>query len=387
MRRLIVVAATLALSLIAIGAPSAAADDVPLTLVKDSLNAPVQVTNAGDDRLFVVEQGGQIVIVHNDTSVTTFLDISALVYQGGGEQGFLGLAFHPDYASNGLFYVYYTPTDGNHEVLAEYRVSSGDPNVADPNSARVLLNLADPYSNHNGGWLGFKGGYLYVGLGDGGGGGDPQNRAQSLNSWWGKILRINPLDPDGNGPLKYSIPASNPFVGRTGKDEIWSYGLRNPWRCSFDDSTGQLWCGDVGQDAYEEIDRVKSGKAINFGWRKLEGRHYYRWSGHSRGDVCSGSCYKLPIADYAHVDAGGGYRCAVTGGYVSRRPGAAMNGEYVFGDYCSGEIWVIPANFASGAALPAPVDTGYRISSFGEDNLGRIYLVDRNGAIYRFDES
>ena len=236
--------------------------------------------------------------------------------------------------------------------------------------------------------MAFKGGYLYLSLGDGGDTGDPQNRAQNLNRWWGKILRIDPLDPDGNGPLKYSIPASNPYVGRPGKDEIWSYGLRNPWRCSFDDLTGQLWCGDVGQGLYEEIDRVSTGKAVNFGWRKVEGRHYYNWNGHQSGDLCTGNCYKLPIAEYHHdSDFGGGYRCAVVGGYVSRRAGATLNGSYVFGDDCSGEVWVIPADFSAGT-LPDPVaDTNYSISSFGEDNLGRIYLVDLGGAIYRLDDS
>ena len=358
-----------------------------MTLVADGLSDPVYVTNAGDDRLFVVEQAGVIKIVHDDTSVTTFLDISSLVNDDGIEQGLLGLAFHPDYATNGLFYVYYTTADGGHEALAEYKVSTADRDVADPNSARILLNLTDPYSNHNGGWLGFKGEFLYISLGDGGSGGDPQNRAQDVNKWWGKILRINPLDPDGAGPRQYSIPTGNPYVGKTGKDEIWSYGLRNPWRCSFDDVTAQLWCGDVGQDSYEEIDRARTGKNVNFGWRKLEGRHYYNWKGHTRGAVCTGSCFKMPIADYPHADIGNGGRCAVTGGYVVRRAGADLYGNYIFGDYCSGELWVIPSNFPSGAALPTPIDTGYRISSFGEDNEGRIYLVDRDGAIYRFDGS
>ena len=387
MRRLMIILASLAVGLLGLGVPAASAAGLPLTLVKNGFSSPVFVTNAGDDRLFVVEQGGAIKIIHNDNSVTTFLDISAIVSQDGGEEGLLGLAFHPNYASNGLFYVYYTPSGGGAEVLAEFKRSTGDPDVADPNSKRVLLTLSDPYSNHNGGWMAFKGDYLYLSLGDGGSGGDPQNRAQNVNRWWGKILRIDPLDPDGNGPLKYSIPPGNPFVGRAGKDEIWSYGLRNPWRCSFDPQTGQLWCGDVGQDSYEEVDRVKTGKAVNFGWRKVEGRHYYTWTGHTRGDLCTGNCYTLPIGEYAHSAFGGG-NCAVTGGYVSRRTGAALNGNYVFGDYCSGKVWVIPADFVGGTTLPDPVaETGYNISSFGEDNLGRIYLVDLNGAIYRLDQS
>jgi hypothetical protein len=284
--------------------------------------------------------------------------------------------------------VYYTPSAGGAEVLAEFKRSSGDPDAAAPNSKRILLTLSDPYTNHNGGWMAFKGSYLYLGLGDGGSGGDPQNRAQNLNQWWGKILRINPLDPDGNGPKKYSIPSDNPYVGRAGKDEIWAYGLRNPWRCSFDDAGADLWCGDVGQNAYEEIDHVAGGgKADNFGWHKLEGTHYYTYGSHTRGGVCKGKCYKEPILDYAHSAFGGG-NCAVTGGYVSRRSGAAMNGDYVFGDYCSGKVWVIPATFKAGTTLPSPVAaTGYNISSFGEGADGRIYLVDLNGGIYLLDNS
>ena len=384
MHRLLALASLVVLSLTL--APGAAADSFSTTLVKDGFTQPVFVTNAGDSRLFVVQQNGLIQIIEPDNSVKTFLDISSLVLDDG-EEGLLGLAFHPNYASNGLFYVYYTPAAGGHEVLAEFKRSSGDPDAADPNSERILLTLTDPYENHNGGWMAFKGGYLYLSLGDGGSGGDPQNRAQNLNQWWGKILRINPLDPDGTGPKKYSIPSSNPFVGRYGRNEVWSYGLRNAWRCSFDDLTGNLWCGDVGQDAYEEIDHVKSGKAVNFGWHKLEGTHYYTYGSHTRGAVCTRACKTLPILDYAHSAFGGG-NCAVTGGYVSRRSGAAMNGDYVFGDFCSGKVWVIPATFKAGTTLPSPVaDTDYNISSFGEGANGRIYLVDLNGGIYLVDQS
>jgi glucose/arabinose dehydrogenase len=386
-RRLIIAITTLALSLLSVGVPSVAAASLPMSLVQNGFSDPVFLTNAGDDRLFVVEAGGVIKIIHNDNSVSTFLKIPSLV-RHVSEQGLLGLAFHPNYASNGLFYVYYTTSAGDAEVLAEFKRSADDPDVADPTSERILLTIHDPYSNHNGGWMAFKGSYLYLSLGDGGSAGDPQNRAQNTDRWWGKILRINPLDPDGAGPLKYSVPASNPFVGRAGLDEIWSYGLRNPWRCSFDDLNGNLWCGDVGQDKFEEIDRVKTGKGINFGWRKVEGFHYYNWRHHTSGSLCTGSCYTLPIAEYAHGDFGGGYRCAVVGGYVSRRVGADLNGNYIFGDDCSGEVWVLPANFARGTALPNPVvDTDKSISSFGEDNLGRIYLVDLNGGIYRLDGS
>ena len=387
MRRSILALTAAALTLSSFAVQPAGAASFTTTPVASGFTRPVFVTNAGDSRLFVVEQTGVIEIIHDDASVTTFLDIRNLVLDSG-EQGLLGLAFHPNYASNGLFYVYYTPSGGGAEVLAEFRRSTGDPDQADPNSERILLDLPDPYTNHNGGWLGFKGQYLYISTGDGGNGGDPRNRAQSLRQWWGKILRINPLDPDGAGPRRYSIPANNPYVGRSGRDEIWSYGLRNPWRCSFDNKTGRLWCGDVGQNAYEEIDRARTGRGINFGWHKLEGRHYYAWPGHTQGALCTSNCKHLPILEYPHVYIGNGGRCAVTGGYVSRRPGAALYGKYVFGDYCSGEIWVITAGFSASTPLPAPtVNTNYNISSFGQGADGRLYLVDLNGTVYRVDQS
>lgn len=385
MRRIAVFFASLVVVLSDLSVPAASAVGLPLTQVGAGFSSPVYVTNAGDDRLFVVEQTGAIKIIHPDAPVSTFLDLSGVITTGG-EQGVLGLAFSPSYATDGLFYVTYTRAGDGADTLAEYHVSA-DAEIADPRSARVVLAIPDPYSNHNGGWLAFKGPYLYISEGDGGSGGDPENRAQSKTSLLGKILRIIPADPDGTGPAHYTIPPGNPFVGRTGADEIWSLGLRNPWRCSFDSTTGKLWCGDVGQNRYEEIDRVKTGKGVNFGWRKLEGRHYYRWGDHPSGALCASSCLKLPVAEYAH-DAFGGGNCAVTGGYVSRRPGAALNGKYVFGDYCSGKVWVISADFAPGASLPDPIAaTGHNISSFGEGADGRLYLVDLNGGIYRLNDS
>jgi glucose/arabinose dehydrogenase len=383
-RRLILILATLALSLSSVAVPGASAAGLPTTPVKDGFTSPTFLTNAGDSRLFVVERPGYIKIIKDDKSVVTFLDMHAIVSQGGGEQGLLGLAFDPNYASNGLFYVWYTTRAGDQEVLAEYRRSAADPDAADPTTWRQVLRVSDPFSNHNGGWMAFRGGYLYLSTGDGGDAGDPKNRAQNLDSLWGKILRINPHNPPGTA--KYSIPSTNPYVGRSGRDEVWSYGLRNPWRCSFDDATGQLWCGDVGQGTYEEVDRVTNGKGVNFGWRLLEGRHYYKYPNRTAGNVCTSGCKTLPIAEYAHGAFGGG-NCAVTGGYVSRRPGAVLQGKYVFGDFCSGKVWVIPADFVPGA-LPAPVaDTNYLISSFGQGSDGRIYLVDLGGAIYLLDES
>ena len=360
----------------ALPAPVLAAG-LPLELVQAGFASPVFVTHATDSRLFVVEQGGLIKIVGGGT----FLDISDRVL-AGGEQGLLGLAFHPSYASNGLFYVYYTRAGDAANVVSEFHRSAADANAGDPSSERVVLAMSDPYSNHNGGWIGFKGANLYIATGDGGAGGDPENRAQNLNELLGKILKINPLDPDGAGPASYSVPSRNPFVGRSGLDEIWSYGLRNPWRCSFDRATRKLWCADVGQGAFEEVNRHRNGRAVNFGWNRLEGRHYY-----PSGAICTSSCMKLPIAEYSHDGFGGG-NCSVTGGYVARRSGAPLYGNYVFGDYCSGRVWIIPANFGAGGALPEPVeDTPYLISSFGEDAAGRLYLVDHGGAIYRLTET
>jgi glucose/arabinose dehydrogenase len=369
------------LTLLSAAMPSATLAAVGLDFVAGGYSSPVFVTHAGDSRLFVVEQTGRIKIVGGGT----FLDIHTKIRTKGGEQGLLGLAFHPDYASNGLFYVNYTRKSDGDTVIAEYKRSNANPDVANPNSKRVVMIINQPYANHNGGWMAFKGQYLYVSTGDGGSGGDPKNRAQNVDRYLGKILRFNPLDPDGSGPKTRSVPADNPFVGVFGKDEVWSYGLRNPWRCSFDASTDDLWCGDVGQGLYEEIDHVTTGRGVNFGWRKLEGNHYYRWSGHTSGDPCTGSCFTLPIAEIPHNDAGDD-NCAITGGYVSRRSGAALEGNYVFGDFCSGKIWVIPESF-SGGSLPAPDDTDHLISSFGEDNQGRLYLVDLSGSIYRLSDS
>ena len=374
-----VASALILLALIAVSMPQASLAAVPLSLVASGYSMPVFLTHAGDSRLFVVEQGGRIKIVGGGT----FLDLSTKV-ACCGERGLLGLAFHPSYASNGLFYVDYTRKSDGATVIAEYRRSNSNANAADPTSARVVLTIGQPYANHNGGWIAFrKGGpNLFISLGDGGSGGDPGNRAQNLDSLLGKILRINPLDPDGAGSRRYSIPGSNPFVGRSGRDEIWSYGLRNPWRCSFDRGTGKLWCADVGQNKYEEIDRSKTGKRVNYGWRRLEGRHNY-----PSGSLCTSNCKTLPIAEYAHSSFGGG-NCSVTGGYVSRRSGAAMYGKYVFGDYCSGRVWIIPAGFSAGSALPpTAADTSYNISSFGEDNAGRLYLIDLGGAVYRLTDS
>ena len=375
-RRALFRSAAIALSLVAligVATPRPAAAAVGLTQVGSGFNLPLYVTHAGDSRLFVVEQRGRIKIVGGGT----FLDISGLVSASGSERGLLGLAFHPAYATNGLFYVNYTRRSDGRTVVAEYRRSS-KPNVADPASARIVLTIAQPYDNHNGGWMGFKGKLLYIATGDGGSGGDPGNRAQNLNSLLGKVLRINPLK---SGTKPYTIPPKNPFVGQSGRrGEIWSYGLRNPWRCSFDRGTGQMWCADVGQQKWEEVNRHKSGKAVNYGWRVMEGNDCF-----NPASGCNTSGKRRPIAVYGH--AGG--NCAVTGGYVSRRSGAALAGKYVFGDYCSGRVWAIPAGHTGSlTASHLLAQTSHLISSFGEGRDGRLYLVDYGGGrIYLLTDS
>jgi glucose/arabinose dehydrogenase len=372
--RSLVIAVSL-LALVGAAAPQSASAALPLTQVGSGFNRPLYVTHAGDSRLFVVEQSGRIKILPGGA---TFLDVSGLVTTGHSEQGLLGLAFHPSYASTGLFYVNYTRRSDGATVVAEYRRSAGNSNAADPASRRTVLTISQPYGNHNGGWMGFKGKLLYIATGDGGSGGDPGNRAQNLNSLLGKVLRINPLK---SGTKAYTIPAKNPFVGQSGRrGEIWSYGLRNPWRCSFDRGNGQMWCADVGQQKWEEVNRHTTGKGINYGWRVMEGNDCFNPS-----SGCNTSGKRRPVAVYGH--AGG--NCAVTGGYVSRRSGAALAGKYVFGDYCSGRVWAIPAGHTG--ALTAShllAQTSHLVSSFGEGRDGRLYLVDYGGGrIWRLNDS
>lgn len=342
--------------------------------VAGGFRQPTFVTHAGDGsgRLFVLEQAGLIRILSGGSALPEpFLDIRSLV-RSGGEQGLLGLAFHPRYTENGRFFVYYTATNSDNTV-AEYRVS-GDPNRADPATARVLYAVPDFAPNHNGGMLAFgPDGYLYVGHGDGGGGGDPQRTAQNFQSLLGKILRI---DVDGAGP--YAIPPDNPFAGRAdARGEIWAYGLRNPWRFSFDRATGDLWIADVGQNQLEEIDFQPAGGrgGQNYGWSIMEGNQCFRPT-----TGCDQSSLVQPVAVYGR-DQG----ISVTGGYVYR--GAAypvMAGGYFYADYGSGRIWSLYRD-GSGAWRPTEMlKQDARASSFGEDEAGELYLVGLDtGAIYR----
>ncbi len=360
--------------------PSDVAGRLTFQSVAGGLAQPVFVGNAGDGtgRLFVLERAGRIRIISSAGALQAapFLDIASLVGDSSSEQGLLGLAFHPGYSGNGRFFVAYTDNAGS-VVLARYLVSS-DPSVADPSSAQVLLTVAKPFSNHNGGMLAFgPDGYLYLGIGDGGGGGDPNNYAQDRTTLLGKILR---LDVDSASP--YAIPAGNPFVGDSDpavRGEIWAFGLRNPWRFSFDRSRGDLYIGDVGQGSREEVDFQPAGSSggQNYGWRAMEGSLCY-----NPATGCATSGKVTPIAEYDTHSAGS---CAVTGGYVYRgTSSAAMRGVYLFGDYCSGRIWGVAQQTPGAFASTLLVDTGYTISSFGEDQSGELYLTDyAAGAVVR----
>jgi glucose/arabinose dehydrogenase len=352
----------------ALPAPSQAS--ISLTPVLEGLSSPVFVTNAhdGSRRLFVVEQPGAIkVLLPEHTVPTVFLDIAAKVVFGG-EQGLLGLAFHPQYAVNRRFFVDYTRQADGATVIAEYRTSAANPNVADP-AETVLLVIPQPFANHNGGMVEFgPDGFLYIGMGDGGSGNDPGDRAQNVSELLGKILRIDVDHPNGAAP--YSSPPDNPFAGAApGRDEIYAYGMRNPWRFSFDRASGALMAGDVGQNRWEEIDEIKRGG--NYGWRIWEASEC---TGNDPA-LCQKAGFTFPIAEYFH-DHG---RCSVTGGYVYRGDRATLPaGTYVYADYCSGEIFELQ-NGVSTVAL----DSGLNVSSFGEDELGELYVVGLGGTVQR----
>jgi glucose/arabinose dehydrogenase len=341
-----------------------------------NFQSPLYVTAPPGDRrrIFVVEQAGRIVVVRGGRTLTKpFLDIRSKV-TAGGEQGLLSMAFAPDYARSGLFYVYYTEKSGS-EAIWEYHRASAD--SADPGSARLVLRMDDPEPNHNGGLMIFgRDGHMYVGTGDGGGGNDQhgaRGNAQSLSSLLGKILRI---DPQASGGRPYTVPSSNPFVGRGGaRGEIYSYGLRNPWRFSFDRANDDLVIGDVGQDEVEEIDFVKKGggRGTNFGWRPWEGRR------RNFDEPTPGAVF--PVITHTHQ---AGF-CSITGGYVVRDRGVpGLYGRYVYGDYCNSHLRVsgLHPGRASSRTLALPPISG--VSSFGEDAAGRVYVTSLNGPVYRF---
>jgi glucose/arabinose dehydrogenase len=364
-----------------------------LTQVADGLERPVAIAHAddGSDRLFIVEQRGRIYILTEGLSAEPFLNIEDRV-TSGGEQGLLGLAFPPDYGAKGYFYVYYTMKDG-HNVVSRFDLTS-DPDLADPGSEEQILVLPHPdqYTNHNGGQLAFgPDGYLYIGTGDGGGGGDPLDNAKDPSSLNGKLLRIdvemssgatNPVVGDhiyyfplffGNAN-KYAIPADNPFVDNSEyQPEIWALGLRNPWRFSFDRQTGDLYIGDVGQASWEEVNfqPVSSPGGENYGWNIMEGEECYN------ATTCDTTGLTLPVHAYERV--GFPDECAVTGGYVYRGADhTELGGIYIFGDFCSGRIWGLQQNGVDWVHQLI-ASTTLRISSFGEDEAGELYVADMTG--------
>jgi glucose/arabinose dehydrogenase len=328
--------------------------------IVSGLDRPVDVQSAhdGSGRLFIIEKYGVIRVYENGQLLDQpFLNIDERVNDRGNEMGLLGLAFHPNYEQNGYFYVNYTGT-GGHTFISRFQANG---NTADPASESILLTVNQPYQNHNGGVVTFgPDGYLYLGLGDGGSGGDPQKNGQNPNTLLGSILRI-----DVNNGDPYAIPADNPFG-----NEVWAYGLRNPWRMSFDRVTGDLWIGDVGQGQWEEIDFLPAGSpgGANFGWSIMEGGHGY--------DGLLQDGMFLPAAEYNHD-----FGCSVTGGYVYRGLMPEWNGIYLYGDYCSGIIWGL---ILSDGQWQSQVlfETGVTITSFGEDEAGELYLASDNGSVY-----
>jgi glucose/arabinose dehydrogenase len=349
-----------------------------------SFERMLTLTHAGDgsDRLFLILQPGQIMVLPNDEDVesaSTFLDIEDQVYDEGNEEGLLGLAFDPDYSSNGYFYVYYTASDPRRSVISRFSVSEDDPDEADPDSERIILEVPQPFRNHNAGQMEFgPDGYLYIALGDGGDRGDPLDNGQDLTDLLGSILRIDVSTLDSTGT--YSIPPDNPFVGQEdARPEIWAYGLRNPLRMSFDPLTGDLWVGDPGQSRFEEVDLIKPGH--NYGWNIMEGYECFE-----PPEDCDRTGLELPVHIYPTDEDSEENGCTIIGGYVyrgSRIP--SLYGAYVFGDYCSGKIWALRYNGQEVTEHLEIADTDLSISSFGVDQSGELYILSFDEEIYRFD--
>ncbi|MDR7129720.1 glucose/arabinose dehydrogenase [Algoriphagus sp. 4150] len=344
-----------------------------------SFTRPVDLQHAGDnsDRLFVVEQRGVISVFQNEqgtTDKTEFLAIENSVDDSGNEEGLLGLAFHPNYESNGYFYVNYTAANPDRTVISRFSVSPSNPNQADPASELVLMEFGQPYSNHNGGQISFgPDGYLYIAVGDGGSGGDPQGNSQNRSTLLGSILRID-VDRQ-NGAVNYSIPEDNPFAGNTEgfREEIYAYGLRNPWRFSFDSANGQLWTGDVGQNRYEEIDIIVKGG--NYGWNTMEGFHCYN------STDCNQEGLELPIWEYDRSRGD----VSITGGFVYHGPSIAeLEGLYIYADFASGRIWSLDGSDQENPVNTELVNAPFPISSFGVDQDQELYICGFDDKIYKF---
>lgn len=346
-----------------------------------SFTRPVDYQYPGDgsNRVFVVEQRGVISVFEDDESVseaTTFLDISGPVDDQSNEEGLLGLAFHPDYASNGYFYVDYTINNPARTRISRFTASSGNPTQADRDSEKVLLEFEQPYGNHNGGQVSFgPDGYLYIAVGDGGAGGDPQGNGQNPATLLGSILRID-VDGEENGQ-PYAIPDDNPFAGNDEgyREEIYAYGLRNPWRFSFDPDTDELWVGDVGQNQYEEIDIVENGG--NYGWNITEAMHCFEPENN-----CDKASVTLPVWEYDHSQGD----VSVTGGFVYRGPTLSeLEGKYIFADYASGRVWALDNSQAGSPQNTELLDANFAIASFGVNADDELFVCGFDGKIYRFE--
>ena len=352
------------------------------------LSQPVGIMHAGDasGRVFILEQSGLIKVVKNGfVNATPFLDLTGVIDNASNEQGLLGLAFHPDYVNNGYFYVNYTRDPGPVDdltTIGRYQVSAENPDVADTTETKIL-EIPQDAGNHNGGDIHFgPDGYLYIGMGDGGGSNDQYGHAQDILNLKGKMLRIDvngsPVAADVlcGQVQNYGIPASNPFADVDGCDEIWSYGLRNPWRFSFDRQTGEIYIGDVGQNTWEEINLEPAATGgRNYGWSCREGQHDF-----ANGNDCTGVSPTDPIIEYSH-----GPHCSVTGGYVYRGPSSRFNGYYFYGDYCSDVVWLASEDESgwTSSEWPLAASTLNSVSSFGEDEDGNLYIADRNnGKVY-----
>lgn len=360
-------------------APDTAAQDIRIVHAFGNLSFtnPVDLQHAGDgtNRMYVVEQPGVINLIDElggSFTKSTFLDIRSRV-RSGGEMGLLGLAFDPNYESNGFFYVNYTTAGPLRTIIARY-TAAANRRIADPTSEKILLSFNQPFENHNGGQIAFgPDGNLYIATGDGGSGGDPQNHGQRLNTLLGKILRIDVRDTTAERP--YVIPSDNPFIGTpSAMPEIYAYGLRNPWRFSFDAETGRLWTGDVGQSAWEEIDIIEKGK--NYGWKTMEGKHCY-----PPGSNCDMTGLVLPVWEY-----GRSLGVSVTGGYVYRGTRLTpLIGEYIYADFATGTIWGLRVSESGEATNRTVVESGRTISSFGVDANNELYFTSFDGRIYRLD--
>jgi glucose/arabinose dehydrogenase len=345
-----------------------------------SFTRPVDFQHPGDGskRVFVVEQAGVISEFPNSRTTstkTTFLDIREKVDDQGNEEGLLGLAFHPDFESNGYFYVNYTAANPNRTVISRFQVSSANAHQANPASEHVLLAFEQPYSNHNGGQVSFgSDGFLYISVGDGGSGGDPLDHGQNPSTLLGTILRIDVNKQEDGKP--YGIPTDNPFVNNNAyRKEIYAYGLRNPWRFSFDPANNRLWTGDIGQNAYEEIDIIEKGG--NYGWNTMEGNHCFEPK-----DGCNRAGLKLPIHEYGR-DQG----ISITGGFVYRGPALQeLQGKYIYADYATRRVWALDHSNLSNPVNTQLLQADFNISSFGIDENNELYLCGFDGKIYRLEK-